>query len=79
MNFSFSGNTLSDTFQQTEDPTQEVVIYEETYPYPAEYQPTDYYPQHYNHQYHQPSGTQTRAEDRVFFASGLGVLVSVCS
>ena len=62
----------------TEDPTQEVVIYEETYPYPAEYQPTDYYPQHYNYQYHQRPGTQVDrqdAQDRVFLG-GLGILVS---
>ena len=62
-----------------EDPTsQEVVIYEETYPYPAEYQPTDYYPQHYNYQYHQRPGTQVDrqdAQDRVFLG-GLGILVS---
>ena len=64
----------------TEDPAQEVVIYEETYPYPAaaEYQPNDYYPQHYNYQYHQqPGGTKAdRAEDRIFFTGGFGVLVS---
>ena len=70
-NFTFSGDI-------TEDPTQEVVIYEETYPYPAEYQPQDYYPQHYNYQYHPQKGTEVDRNDnrRVFFASGFGILVS---
>jgi len=72
---SFAG--LSSPIAPTEDPAQEVVIYEETYPYPAaEYQPNDYYPQHYNYQYHQqPGGTKAdRAEDRIFFTGGFGIL-----
>ena len=68
---------LSSPVAPTEDPAQEVVIYEETYPYPAEYQPNDYYPQHYNYQYHQQPGTKAdRAEDRIFFTGGFGILVS---
>ena len=65
----------------TEDPTQEVVIYEETYPYPAEYdQQQDYYPQHYNYQYQQRPGTNPndRTDNRRVFFGGaaLSVLVS---
>jgi len=62
----------------TEDPTQEVVIYEETYPYPAEYdQPQDYYPQHYNHQYQQRPGTNPndRTDNRRVFFGGAALSV----
>jgi len=62
----------------TEDPTQEVVIYEETYPYPAEYdQQQDYYPQHYNYQYQQRPGTNPndRTDNRRVFFGGAALSV----
>jgi len=66
-----------------DEPSHEVVIYEETYPYnPAEYlepgtSAQDYYPQHYNHLYQvQPKETRVdRNDNRRVFLGGLGVSV----
>ena len=72
-----------ETTAAVDEPSHEVVIYEETYPYnPAEYlepgtSSQDYYPQHYNYQY-QPQETRVdRNDNRRVFLGGLGVSVLV--